>query len=412
MRALRTAAIVVLVAGAGVAGSLVVGHFLGMNAKDLWTLAMAMLPSFAGTVVAVLVAQRLLAKASIVWRSIAIAAVAVAVGLANLAVASRLMFVSPHDAQVVAILLAFSVAAGVGAAVALARSSRSGIRRLMGAARRLGDGDLSARVGPLDAEPDLRSLARTLDEMADRLSSAIELERAADASRRDLMTAVSHDLRTPLARIKAIAEGLERGVIDRPEEMRAYASDICTEVDALARLVDDLFDVVRVDSERASARTVRLQTALAPVLAAFEPVARQKRIRLRRELNGAGEAACPASIERVLHNLVGNAIRHTDEGEVTVHAECLGGELVIEVSDTGGGIPADQLPHVFEPFWRGDASRSSPGSGLGLTVARRLVEHVGGDITVSTEGGAGTTFRVTLPASAGGDPGPATRRRA
>ena len=400
MRVVRTALIVVAVAGAGVAGSLLVGRAEGVTGHDLGDLALAMLPSYIGTVVAVLVAQRVLARASIVWRMVSIATVAAAISLANLAVASRLMFVSSHDAQVLVILLASSVAAGVAAAVALARGSRVGVERLMAATRRLGGGDLSARVGRLDGEPELRTLAATLDEMADQLSASIEKERSIDAARRDLMTAVSHDLRTPLARVKAIAEALEHGVIHEPDEARRYAAEIGAAVDALTRLVDDLLDVVRADSERITrGETVVLRAALDSALAVCEPVARQKGIRLRTDLDGAGEAPCSPRVERVLQNLLVNAVRHTEVGEVTVRAERRGAELVVEVRDTGEGIPAEELHLVFEPFWRGDSSRSSPGSGLGLTLARRLVEHLGGAIEVRSEPGVGTTFTLRLPAA-------------
>src|SRR5207247_1019452 len=137
-----------------------------------------------------------------------------------------MMFVSGHDAQVLGILVAYSAAAGIGTALALARPSRAGIERLMATARRLGSGDLSARVGPLEAEPELRTLARTLDDMAAQLASSIEHERAVEGMRRDLFTAISHDLRTPLSSIKAISEALEEGVIAEPHEVRRYVGEM------------------------------------------------------------------------------------------------------------------------------------------------------------------------------------------
>jgi signal transduction histidine kinase len=399
MRTLRASVIVVAVAAAGIGGSLLVGGVEGMAKGDLIKLVLATLPSLAGTIVAVVIAQPLLAKASIVWRMVTIAAVAAGVSLANLILASRMMFVSGHDAQVLGIMVAFSAAAGLGTAMALARSSHPGIERLMATARRLGQGDLSARVGSLETERELRTLAATLDDMAERLSASITHERAVEAQRRDLFTAISHDLRTPLSSIKAISEALEQGVIDEPGEVVRYLREMRVAVDSLVKMADDLFQLVQAGPDQVvSANGTRFGTVLTSAVRACEVLAREKGIVVRAEPDGTSDIACSPRLERVLQNLLVNAIRHSDHREVLVGARLEECDLVIEVVDAGEGIAEWQLPLVFEPFWRGDAARSSAGSGLGLTLAKRIVEHLGGQIDVTSRLGEGSRFTVRIPA--------------
>jgi signal transduction histidine kinase len=412
MNRLRASLVVVAVAAAGIGGSLLVGRLGGMDKGDLLKLVLATLPSLAGTILAVAIAQPRLARASILWRMVTIATVAAVVSLANLVLASRMMFVSGHDTQVLGIMVAFSAAAGIGTALALARSSRPGVERLMATARRLGRGDLSARVGPLDAEPELRTLAATIDDMAARLARSIEQERRAEATRRDLFTAVSHDLRTPLSRVKAISEALEHGVVHGPGEVRRYIGEMRVSVESLIRLVEDLFELVHSGTGRPTLeRPVPLRSVLDAAIGVCEGPAREKGITLRTELDGVAETPCPPSLERVLHNLLVNAVRHTGQGEVMVRGRLDGDEVVIDVSDTGEGMTGRQLHMAFEPFWRGDAARSSTGSGLGLTLARRLVEHLGGGIDVSSRPGEGSRFTVTIPVKSGSVIGSQTSTR-
>jgi signal transduction histidine kinase len=401
MKEIRTALTVVAVAAAGIAGSLLVGRIDGLEGGDLLQLVIAMLPSLAATIVAVVIARPLLARAPIGWRMVAIATIAAAISLANIVVAARLMFVSSHDAQVLGILVAYAVAAGVGAALALARSSRGGLERLMASARRLAGGDLSARVGPIDAEPELRTLAELLDDMAERLGRSIENERAVEAMRRDLFTAISHDLRTPLASVKAISEAIEHGVIEDPKEVGRYAREMGIAIDALTGMVDDLFELVNADAEQLAPESgARLGVVLESALRACEGYAHERGVAMKTDLDGSGEVSCSPRLERVLQNLLVNAVRHTDGGEVLVEARVDDSDLVIHVTDNGEGISESQLPMVFEPFWRGDSARSSPGSGLGLSLAKRIVEHLGGQIEATSRPGRGSRFTVTVPVGA------------
>src|SRR5205823_4930290 len=205
--------------------------------------------------------------------------------------------------------------------------------RLMAAARRLARGDLSARVGRLEAEPELRTLAETLDDMADKLARSIEHERAVEAMRRDLFTAISHDLRTPLSSVKAISEALEQGVIEEPDEVKRYVREMRSAVDALTGMVDDLFDLVNADAaELAEGGRTRLGRVLDSALQACSAYASEKGIVMRTDLDGASDVSCSPRLERVLQNLLVNAVRHTDQGEVVVTARIEESGLVIHVA--------------------------------------------------------------------------------
>ena len=389
------------VAAVGAAGTIAVGALVGMGGAELVHLALLLLPAAAVTVVAAVLAGPLLRRASFRARLVAIALVAAVASLANLGALAALMFVDPHDAALMGSLLAYSLGAGVAAALVTSRSQASAVDRLVQAARRLADGDLDARIGPLGAGPELDALARTLDDMAERVQRSIAAERAADRVRRDLITAVSHDLRTPLAGLRAVAEAVEDGVVDDRPTLRRYMADLRTQVGTLSQLVDDLFELVQLDEGallRESSRA-RLEDIIGSAIEACRPQAATKGLVLERRLDGAADATCSPRVGRVLQNLLQNAIRHTPaDGTVRVEARRLDGTVEVIVADTGEGIPPEALDRVFEPFWRGEPSRTGPGSGLGLALAKRIVEALGGDIRVESAQAAGSRFAVVLPA--------------
>jgi len=396
----RALALVAVVALAGAAGTLVVGAAVGMGRADLFHLAGYLAPAAGVTVLAAFAARPLLTRASLRQRFLAVAAVGSAVSLANLFVLALTMFVDDHDATLVGVLLLYSLGAGVGAALVLARKSAATLVRLAATARRLGEGELDARVGPLDAGPDLDALARTLDGMAEGLQRGTAREREIEARRRDLMTAVSHDLRTPLASLRAMIEAIDEGVVEDLPSLRRYASEMRRSVAMLGDLVDDLFELAQVDAgviERETDRA-RLEDVVRTALAAVEMDAEEKGLVLTAELNGAGDIACSPRITRVLQNLLVNAVRHTP-ADGTVRLEALPGpaELELSVEDTGEGIPAGDLERVFEPFYRADPARSGGGTGLGLALAKRIVEALGGRIEAQSHPTVGSRFAVYLP---------------
>jgi signal transduction histidine kinase len=372
----------------------------GMSIGEVAHLGLLLLPAVAATAVATVAARPLLARASVRARLVAVAGVAAAVSLANLVVLARLMFVSAHDAVLVGTLVVYSVGAGVGAALAASRGTAAAVDRLGQAAGELGDGNLDVRVGPLGAGPELEALAEALDRMASRLQSALAAERVAESRRRDLITAVSHDLRTPLAGLRAMVEAIEDGVVDDPPTMRRYAIEMRRQVGTVTDLVDDLFELAAVDAGaiRAETERARLEDVVGAAVVACEPQAAAKGLVVERRLDGAGGMACSPRLVRVFQNLLQNAIRHTPaDGSIWIEAHRRSGGLEVAVVDTGEGLPPEAADRVFEPFWRGDAARSAPGSGLGLALAKRIVEALGGDIRAESEPARGSRFAVLLP---------------
>ncbi|HEX6263448.1 MAG TPA: HAMP domain-containing sensor histidine kinase [Actinomycetota bacterium] len=389
-----------LLGAAGAGATVAIAAATGMPRADLAELSILLAVAVLATVGVTAAAARLLARSSFRVRIAAASLAGVAVALLNLGAFALLMFVSGHDAALTAVLLAYTGTVGVAAGLALARSSRDGVARLEGTARRLAEGDLDARVGRVEAGPELDTLARTLDEMASRLQEAQRREREAESRRRDLVAAVSHDLRTPLAGLRAMVEAVEDGVVDDPRDLRRYTREMLRAVGALSTLVDDLFELSQLDADaiREEARRASLADVVASALAAVEPQRLAKGVSVETNLAGAATEPCSPRVTRVLQNLIQNAIRHTPaDGSVRVEARRDAGRLEIAVTDTGEGIPVDSLDQVFEPFWRGDAARSGPGSGLGLALAKRLVMAMGGDISVESRPRQGSRFAVLLP---------------
>ena len=304
------------------------------------------------------------------------------------------MFSSGHDLTILAVAAASSTAA-LGAALLVARSIHAAIERVRAASGAVARGDLSARV-PEDGPAEVAELAAAFNEMA------ANVERLFDA-RRELVAWASHDLRTPLANMQAMLEALEDGLAE-PER---YLPALRDQAHTLARLVDDLFELARID---AGALTLELRDApLAPLVRScvrgLEAEARARRVTLAAETAGSDpDVRCaPDKVERVLSNLLTNALRHTpSDGAVAVVVEPLEREVRVSVEDTGDGLPADSLGRVFDRFWRGDPARArtTGGAGLGLAIARGLVEAQGGRIWAENRAEGGARVSFALPRAA------------
>ncbi|MGH2723500.1 MAG: sensor histidine kinase [Actinomycetota bacterium] len=400
MSALRPLALTAVVALAGAGGSLLVGKMAGMPGGDIARLALLMLPAVVVTIISAAAARPLLARASFRQRLVAIGLVAVVLALANLAVLAELMFVSRHDAALVGFLLLYSLGAGIGASVALARGQATAVERLAGTAERLAEGDLDARVGSVGAGPELDGLAAAMDRMADRVQRSIARERRAEAQRRDLITAVSHDLRTPLASLRAMVEAIDDRVVDDRPTLRRYAAEMRRSIDGLVVLVDDLFELAQLDAGaiEIESQRARLAEVVRSALEACQAQAQEKGLAVEQHLDSAGDAPCSPRLIRVLQNLLQNAIRHTPaDGTVRVEAHRRPTALEVVVQDSGEGIGPGELDLIFEPFWRGDPARSGDGSGLGLALSKRIVEALGGEIRVQSRPSEGSRFAVILP---------------
>ncbi|MGH2710335.1 MAG: HAMP domain-containing sensor histidine kinase [Actinomycetota bacterium] len=402
MSAWRPVALAAAVAAGGAAGTLAVGALLGMSAGEVAHLALLLLPAAAVTVLAAAAARPLLARTSFSQRLLAVVLTAALVSLANLGALAALMFVSSHDAILIGVLLVYSAGAGAGAALAISRGQTLAVRGLAATAGELADGNLEARAGNTGGGRELEALARALDRMAESLQRSLDAERAGERQRRDLITAVSHDLRTPLAGLRAMVEAIEDGVVDDPPTFRRYAAEMRRQVESVAVLVDDLFELVQLDAGaiEAESERARLQDVIASAVKACDAQLIEKGLVLERRLDGAGDSLCSPRVVRVLQNLLQNAIRHTpSDGTVRIEARRRPGGLEVVVEDTGEGIEPEALGRVFEPFWRGEAARSSPGAGLGLALAKRIVEALGGDIRVQSASRSGSRFAVRLPDS-------------
>jgi signal transduction histidine kinase len=311
------------------------------------------------------------------------------------------MFLSQHDLGVVVMVC---VIAGIVASAfswLLGRQVESGSAALRQATRSLGDeaGQFRAPALPLAAE--FAALSRELADTSAKLANSRVRERALEQSRRQLVAWVSHDLRTPLAGLRAMAEALEDGLAADPPR---YHKQMRAEAERLATMVDDLFELSRIHSGtlQLSADEITLGDLVSDVLASTEALARQRGVRLDGEAAGQlAVRADPRELSRALTNLLTNAIRHTPpDGCVHVEARQEHGNALLAVTDGCGGIPEADLPHVFELAWRGTDARSpapDSGAGLGLAIVRGVVEAHRGSVRVVNTGG-GCRFEIRLPA--------------
>ena len=334
------------------------------------------------------------------WRLVAIGALAVVVSLVNLGVLTMLMSVSHHDATLVAMLLVYSVGAGMGAALVLAKAWGSGVERLVHGARSLADGDLDHRVGSAWGGTGAGRARRHARRDGCELEELFSARAGRGGKRKDLITAVSHDLRTPLSSIRAMIEAIDDGVVDDAPTLRRYLREVQRSIGSLSLLVDDLFELVQIDAGaiEAESERVRLADVVDSALDTCGPQASAKGLTVEARIDGAGECLCSPRLGRVLQNLLQNAIRHTPaDGTIRMEARRDAGELELVVEDSGEGIAPESLEMVFEPFWRGEPARSTSGSGLGLALAKRIVESLGGQIRVHSDPAHGSRFAVVLP---------------
>lgn len=346
-------------------------------------------------------ALRALRHRSVTVSLAVVAAVSVTAMLAGTLAVARAMFLSAHDLTVVTTVCAMAAVVSLATALLLGRWVVARSADLTRAARSFGEGGTFAAPGG-GATAELDALSRELAATSARLAESRERERALDASRRELVAWISHDLRTPLAGLRAMSEALEDGVAEDPAR---YHRQIRTEVDRLNTMVGDLFELSRIHAGALPLRPSRMSVydLVDEALAGAGPLAREQGVKLVG--NGDGVAAVPVEVDgkemtRVLGNLLVNAIRRTPpDGTVAVAARREADAVVVSVTDGCGGIPEEDLPRVFETGWRGSAARTRPGgAGLGLAIVRGIVEAHAGRASVHNVPG-GCRFEVTLPAA-------------
>ncbi|HEY66317.1 MAG TPA: HAMP domain-containing protein [Caldilineae bacterium] len=286
---------------------------------------------------------------------------------------------------------------GIVLGLVLSRVLSAPLARLTAAARAVAAGDLSQRV-PERGPEEVAELGRAFNQMIEALARAEEL-------RRNLVADVAHELRTPLTVIQGNLRAILDGVF--PLEAREIAT-IYDETRLLSRLVDDLRELAQAEAGQLplERRPVALDELIDAAVSGFMPVATEQQVSLMADIAPGLPSVYvdPDRISQVLRNLIGNALRHTPSGgQVTIRARAESSEFVmVSVEDTGSGIAPEDLPYVFERFWRADRSRArdSGGAGLGLAIARHLVEAHGGRIGVESRAGEGAKFWFTLPVAA------------
>jgi len=271
-------------------------------------------------------------------------------------------------------------------------------------------GDLNVRL-PSSAAREVAEVGAALEGMSAALRESLERQAALEAERQRLdeerklfIGAVAHDLRTPLFMLRGYLKGLESGVAATPEKMAHYISACSAKADALERLIADLFDYTRLEylEQEPECAPLELGGLMREAVEGAQPLAEAKDVALA--LDGPAEPCALTGdgplLARVVGNLLDNAVRHTPEGgRICVRWQRAGGALVFAVEDTGPGIAAHDLPHLFTPLYRGEASRNrqTGGAGLGLTIARRILQAHGGDLTAANRSTTGAVFTGTLP---------------
>lgn len=321
----------------------------------------------------------------------------------NVWFSAQMMFASEHDLLLAIVLLVFAGGMAMVLGYFLSSTVTERIHQLKSAAERLAEGNLQTRV-TVNGRDEVASLAVTFNQMAEQLQAADKKQRELDSLRRDLIAWVSHDLQTPLTSMRAILEALSDGVVEDPETVKRYLHTAQRDVRSLSSLIDDLFQMAQLDAGGfpLNQADASLSDLVSDTLESFTQLAKQQEITLEGNVDPDVDPVRmdTQAIGRVLNNLIGNALRHTPaKGRVSVWVRRMGKRTEVTVSDTGEGIRAEDLPHVFERFYRGEKSRNriTGGAGLGLAIARGIVQAHGGDIRVESEIGKGTQFTFYFP---------------
>jgi signal transduction histidine kinase len=335
---------------------------------------------------------------------------ALSVGVTALVIAlvSMPMFLSTHDAQFLMVLLVFSGLVSLAFGYLLSRSITRGLAELILGAEQIARGNLETRVRVTSGD-EVERLATAFNRMTGQLATAAVRQKELEQARRDVVAAVSHDLRTPLASLRASIEAINDGVVSDEATIQRYLAGAQLQVHNLSLLVDDLFELSQLDAGVLEWRTEpsSLRDLISDTLESMHAQAAEKNVTLsgRVEPNVDPVLMNSHKVQRVLYNLIQNAIRHTpSDGAVFVEARGRDdAEVQIDVVDSGEGIAERDLPHVFEQFFRGERSRSreTGGAGLGLAIAERIVLAHRGQIWVESSRDRGSRFSFTLPRAPG-----------
>jgi signal transduction histidine kinase len=378
-----------------------------------------------------------------IWLKIAVPPLLTATVIAlNVLLIARLMFISNEDGQLLLAFLVFGIAVAILLSSSIAARMIGTIQRIGTGAMRIAEGDYSFRLdqAATNGDDELAQLARWFNQMADGVQLAFERRQAAERERREVITAVSHDLRTPLASVRAMIEAIDDGIVCDADTTRRYHQTIRNELRHLTALLDDLFELSRIESGALTLNCERMniEDIISDALESTHEQAEQAQVRLIGQVGDRLPAVFidARQIYRALMNLLQNAIRYTPAGGTILihagHATALTGpaedaSVLVQVIDSGEGVSAEDLPHIFERTYRGESSRrrlhaqssvaESTSAGLGLAIARGIIEAHGQsiwaesplsqqtlDLVTQWPGGhprvPGTALKFTVPAAA------------
>jgi signal transduction histidine kinase len=320
----------------------------------------------------------------------------------NVWLTARLMFTDQHDLLLGTVLLIFAGAIAMALGYLLSSAFLDRIQSLDQAAKKIAGGNLSIRV-PVEGKDELAGLAQTFNDMASQLEETANKRRELESLRRELIAWIGHDLQTPLTSISAIIEALADGMIQDPETEQRYFNTARKNISSLSHLIDDMFQMAQIDTGglELNIESVSILDLISDSLESFTELAKRRDISLQGSVSDdLGEVQIDARrINRVLYNLIDNALNHTpDQGSVEVRANAANQGILVDVIDSGSGISENDLPYIFDLFYRGDISRRSSigGTGIGLAISKGIIDAHGGEIEVESQPGR-TKFTFFIP---------------
>ncbi|GAA2860624.1 sensor histidine kinase [Paenarthrobacter ilicis] len=383
-----------------------------MEGSELWTILAWVLfwAVLIGAATSLLL--RVLRRASLLAQICLVVVATVAVLVAGMVSAFNAMFISARDLEVMWYILAMASAVAVALSLMLGAGVSRNAATLVDSARRIGRGETlghhagAARAAAPAMTSELAALAQELEASSRSLAESREREAAVETARRELVSWISHDLRTPLASMRAMTEALEDGMA---ADVQGYYRKIIGQTEQMTAMVNDLLELSKIQAGtlRLRSEPLDLYDLVSDALSDLAPLAARRGV----VLDGGGDRECMAvadgpSMARAVRNIVLNAIIYTLPGtDVHVSVGSNNGDAVISVDDHCGGIPAEDLPHLFETGWQKDRARQGThgshgeysGAGIGLSMVAGIVKAHGGSITVENIDG-GCRFALTLPA--------------
>lgn len=380
-----------------------------LSAADVLLIVLTCLLVAACVAALTLVLLRVLRRRSFRAQLMLVASAGVVAMAASVVAISLEMYISTHDLTVLLAVIAVSLILGLATAWVVARAMRSSFDRLSASLDEVGRGGVI--VAEQGGSRELDDLSAQLAEVSGKVDAAsAELERL-DSARRRFFAWISHDLRTPLTAVRALAESIEEGAADAPER---FAGQVRVQVDTMSRMVDDLFELSTLTSGAVQLQTqqVDLLDVVSDAVADVAAAAARHGVRIVERGVGAHVLwADPHQLGRIIVNLLTNAIRHAPRGtEIVISAtEIDRNRLVLGILDYGVGVAVEDLDRMFDVGWREDAARTAPtdrdgvasGAGLGLSIARGLARAHGGEVFAERTD-EGFRMNVLLPFGGGG----------